>query len=280
MIFQILAIVACLVLAAAVGVYIVQREYERSSAEELALRVEFNRDIANSNYDTMLRDDPKLVNLPLSKNAREYAELVNDETPLIAARSDVRMVRLLLDNGADVNQPTPISHRYPITSVLASGSSERIDIAWLYISKGADLGCEDYVNGTVPYAIVSSPCESYDALQKAAEDLMKHALKKGGSLYIPEKPSSVYTSLLGLAAENNYYRIIEDFARSKTFDVNEKVTVDNKTALMVAAKSGNYYTVDFLVYYGAREHYKDDYGRTAYDYAKLSGDKRTIDFLS
>lgn len=282
-VFQLLAIAMCLVSAAIVGGVILQREYTKHESEELVLRVEFNRHITNGNYDmveNMIKEHPELVNLPLAKNSREYAESVNDDTPLIAAGADVKMIRLLLDNGADINLATPISHRYPLTSVLADGAVERFDIAWLYISKGADVTCEDYVNGNVPYAIVSCWCESSDSIQKQAEDFMKYVLKKDVSFVMPSKPASTYTSLLGLAAQNNYFRIIEELARTKVIDLNERVTADNKTALMVAARQGNYYTVDFLVYYGAREHFKDDYGRTAYDYAKLSGDERTIKFLA
>ena len=281
-VIQVLALVAFLIIAAGVGVILLKTAYEQSSAEEFILRREFNRQVESGNYDRvgqMLKEEPKLVNLPLAKNSREYAESVNDDTPLIAAKSDIRMVRLLLDNGADVNQATPISHRYPLTAVLASGSSERFDVAWLYISKGADINCVDYVNGTAPFALLSRECEVNTYVQKAAAELMNHFVKKGVSLKLPEKPSSAYITILGLAAQNNYYRVIEDLYRSFGYDLNERVTEDNKTALMVAAKYGNYYAVDYLVYYGAREHYKDDHGKTAYDYAKLSSNQKVIDFL-
>ena len=278
----VLAFVAFFVISASVGVSLLTTAYKQNSAEELILRREFNRQIESGNYDRvaqMIKEEPKLVNLPLAKNSREYVESVNDDTPLIAAKTDARMVRLLLDNGADVNQATPISHRYPLTAVLASSSSERFDVAWLYISKGADMNCVDYVNGTAPYALLSHECEVNDYVQKAAEELLNHFIRKGVSLKMPEKPSSSYITILGLAAQNNYYRVIEDLYRSFGYDLNERVTEDNKTALMVAARYGNYRAVDYLVYYGAREHYKDDHGKTAYDYAKLSSNQNVIDFL-
>ena len=97
---------------------------------------------------------------------------------------------------------------------------------------------------------------------------------------MPELPSLDYYNLLGLAAENNYYGVIEYFAENKVYDFNMRITDDGKTALMIAAKHGNYGATNYLVYYGAREHFKDDYGRTAYDYAKISKDQRTIEYLS
>ena len=283
LIFQIFALMACLIIAAAVGIILLQTAYEQSSTEELVLKQEFHRYIVDGDHEMvkkMIADHPKLVNLPLAKNSHEYAESVNDDTPLIAAKADLKMVRLLLDNGANVNQATPISHRYPLTAILASGANERFDIAWLYISKGADVNCEDYVNGTVPYAILS--CEGIIQLnlQNSAAELMEYMVKKGVSLDMPERPSSVYNSLLGLAAQNNYYKVIQYFAKAKLFDFNAKVTADNKTALMIAAKYGNYGATNHLVFYGAREHFKDDYGKTAYDYAKISGDERTINYLA
>jgi ankyrin repeat protein len=281
--FQILALAVCIIVAAAVGIIFLKITYEQSSAEEMILKREFNRCVESGNYDKveqMIKEKPELVNLPLAKNSQEYAEIINDATPLIVAGADTRMVRLLLDNGADVNQATPITHRYPLTSVLAISANERFDIAWLYISKGADLNCVDYVNGTAPYAMLSCECPRNDYVQKAAAEFMRHLIRKGVSTVMPDKPSSPYTNILGLAAQNNYYRVIEDLYRSFGYDLNKKVTEDSKTPLMIAAKYGNYNTVTYLIYYGAREHFKDDHGRTAYDYAKTSGNQNVVEYLS
>ena len=257
--------------------------YTKREAEELVLKQEFNRAIVTGNYtavEQMIAEHPRLVNQPLAKDSIEYIETVNDDTPLIAAGADIKMVRLLVDNGADINAVTPVSHRYPLTAVLVTGAEERFDVAWFYIGKGADVFCLDYVNGSLPYALLSCESEVQANLQNSAVELLDYAYKKGVTFDMPEHPSSEYYNLLGLAAENNYYRVIEYFAQNATYDFNMRITDDNKTALMIAAKNGNYGATNYLVYYGAREHFKDNYGRTAYDYAKLSKDQRTIDYLS
>ena len=158
LVFQICILVLLLIFAAIVGGTAFSDIYTKREAQEFVLKRELNRAIVTGNYavvEQMISEHPKLVNEPLAKNASEYAETVNDDTPLIAAGSDIKLVRLLVDNGADINAVTPISHRYPLTSVLASGAEERIDVAWFYIGKGADLFAHDYVNGSLPYALLA-----------------------------------------------------------------------------------------------------------------------------
>ena len=272
-----------LIFAAIVGGTAFSDIYTKRETQEFVLKRELNRAIVTGNYaavEQMISEHPKLVNEPLAKNASEYAETVNDDTPLIAAGADIKLVRLLVDNGADINTVTPISHRYPLTSVLASGAEERIDVAWFYIGKGADLFAHDYVNGSLPYALLACEGIVQSNLQNSVVELMDYLYKKGVPFDMPELPSSEYYNLLGLAAENNYYGVIEYFAENKVYDFNMRITDDGKTALMIAAKHGNYGATNYLVYYGAREHFKDDYRRTAYDYAKISKDQRTIEYLS
>ena len=283
LVFQICILVLLLIFAAIVGGTAFSDIYTKRETQEFVLKRELNRAIVTGNYaavEQMISEHPKLVNEPLAKNASEYAETVNDDTPLIAAGADIKLVRLLVDNGADINAVTPISHRYPLTSVLASGAEERIDVAWFYIGKGADLFAHDYVNGSLPYALLACEGIVQSNLQNSVVELMDYLYKKGVPFDMPELPSSEYYNLLGLAAENNYYGVIEYFAENKVYDFNMRITDDGKTALMIAAKHGNYGATNYLVYYGAREHFKDDYRRTAYDYAKISKDQRTIEYLS
>ena len=282
-VFQILSLIMCVLVCLGVGVVIWGRVYEQSLADEFELRQEFNRAVTNGDYERakqMLEKTPKLANLPVARNSLEYAESVNDDTPLIAAGANMKIVRLLVDHGADINKATPISHRYPITSVLASEADERYDVAWFYIGKGADVTCDDYVNGNFLVAALRSEGEININLQNSAVDIVKYGLENGVSTDIPQKLNVGVNSLMGLAAQNNYYKVIQYFYLEKKFDINERVTDDQKTPLMVAVKNGHYGATNYLVFYGAKEGYKDNYGRTAYDYAKLSRDQRIIELLS
>ena len=87
------------------------------------------------------------------------------------------------------------------------------------------------------------------------------------------------SSLLGVAAKNNHCCAAEYLISLKEFGLNDIVTYDGKTALMVAAQHGCYQTVYMLFNKGAKEGTRDSLGRTAFDYAKMSGNDSIIALL-
>ena len=272
--------IACLAVGAALMMGI---NSERAS-EKSDVKYEFFDAIKANDLQKvkeMLKETPELVNIPLSETEKEYSKNLNDDTPLIAAGVNMPMIRLLVENGADVNAQTPISGRYPVTAVLARAEIDRFDVAWFYIGKGAALDCEDKINGNLPYAAISQYVYGHSSgVQEDAREMLEFLTKKGVRMYMPASMKSDMSSLLGVAAKNNHCcAIIHLLSLSNEFNINEKVTYDGKTALMVAAKNGCYQAVYELQRRGAHEGLKDDAGHTAYDYARMSGNDYVIGLL-
>ena len=75
-----------------------------------------------------------------------FFENRRSRTPLGAAceKGDLKMVRLLLEEGADVNYVPMNAYGSPLRFAVASDSAENLEIVRLLLSKGADVNYSEY----------------------------------------------------------------------------------------------------------------------------------------
>ena len=222
---------------------------------------------------------PEAVNLSLSETPTEYGKSMNDDTPLIAAGNNVDMVELLLSRGADVNKPTPLTRRYPLTQVLSTDTYNRFKVAWLYINNGADVCVIDAEAGSVPNAIVSVFVQNgaeNALLQLSARDIMEYAVERGASLKIESYIDYEVRSILGKAIENNLYMVVEYLILSDVCGVNDRVTNNGRTPLIEAICCYREHIVEFLLENGADPSIADYEGTNAYGYILILFDEKNL----
>ena len=214
-------------------------------------RESFNKAVSDGDVDAvreMLSDIPRLSNAPLSQNVEEYAKSACDDTPLIAAGCNREMINLLLENGADVNAATSFSCRYPLTAVLGEeSSSERFEVAWYLIGRGADIDVEDRVNGNFLCALLRNPASRAFDTQNYAELLARHAWGQGLPLSVSGEEYQGMTSILGLAVKNGYSLVADWLVNDAGFEGDSVVTSDGRTAVEVALENEQSYIANILV---------------------------------
>ena len=256
------------------GFFLAGRLADERNAELVDTKSELYVAVSSGDYEkveAILSRHPEAVNEARAENPTEYGKTMNDDTLLIAAGADVKMIELLIERGADVNKPTPITSRYPITQVLAGGDRNRFAAAWVYVNNGADLCVTDAEAGSVPVAIASVFIENgaeNALLQLSAKDLMEHAVNSGASLKIKAMTDYWNTNVFGLAIENNLYITAEYFVTEDIFSPNTRVTADGRTPLIKAICCSSSYVTDMLLENGADPYVSDNNGNDSFYYIR------------
>lgn len=254
------------------GFFLAGRLADERNAELVDTKSELYVAVSSGDYEkveAILSRRPEAVNEARAENPTEYGKAMNDDTLLIAAGDDVKMIELLIEHGADVNKPTPITSRYPITQVLAGGGKNRFEAAWVYVNNGADLCVTDAEAGSVPVAIASVFIENgaeNALLQLSAKDLMEYAVNSGASLKIESATDYEVTNVFGLAIENNLYMTAEYFVTADIFSPNTRVTADGRTPLIEAICCTRVDITDMLLENGADPYVSDNNGKNAFYY--------------
>ena len=256
------------------GFFLAGRLADERNAELVDTKSELYVAVSSGDYEkveAILSRHPEAVNEARAENPTEYGKAMNDDTLLIAAGADVKMIELLIEHGADVNKPTPITSRYPITQVLAKNDRNRFAAAWVYVNNGADVLVNDSEAGSVPVAIASVRIENGadDAfLQLSARNLMEHAVNGGASLKIKALTDYWNTNVFGLAIENNLYATAEYFVAEGIFSPNTRVTADGRTPLIKAICVSNSDITEMLLENGADPYVSDNLGNDAFFYIR------------
>ncbi len=281
-ILGVFVIVLAVLLSAFGGLFLVNELDEEMRDEIVAAKGELYAAVVRGDLDQvseLLDRYPEAVNLSLAETPGEYGKSMNDDTPLIAAGSNVEMVELLLERGADPNKPTPLTSRYPLTQVLADGTYDRFRVAWLYINSGADVCVNDAEVGSVPAAIVSVVIQDgaeNALLQLSARDIMEYALDRGASKKIEAVADYAPNSVLGGAIESNLYMTVEYLVSSEHCRVNGRVTANGRTPLIMAICCYRLDILNFLLENGADPTMSDMEGKNAYSYAMSLGEDNLI----
>jgi ankyrin repeat protein len=173
---------------------------------------------------------------------------VKDETKktalMIASwNGHTEVVKLLVENGADVNAKT----KDGFTALIFASMEVHAKIVKLLLEKGANVNDKD-VDGNTGLIYASTEGDT---------EVVKLLVEKGARLNHAEKRG--YTALTA-ASENGHTEVVKLLLdKGAHLDVVEK---DNNTALIIALKESHYDIVKLLVEKGADVNAKDNVGFT------------------
>lgn len=227
-----------------------------------------------------------------------YSLLVFDatnNTPIMEACTYGRddMVVLLVENGADINNISLCSAiKYPIIEVL---NNDNYDMAWYFIEHNADLDVKGDRDNVI--TAILNPIQNDNEMQQQYK-LIKYFIDNNLSLDLSTALSTVYddNTVFDLAVFNRNILVVEYLLDNNMFDVNACVESNgNFTALHLILKQdlenkqsdstfayfiNSYDMCKLLIEHGADATIKDDFGKTAYDYAVELGDEYLISMLA
>lgn len=194
----------------------------------------------------------------------------------------LRVARLLLENGADVNTRTGIDHSEPLINLLIV--QRRIDMIKLLIEKGADLNIK-YRGCGGSLGVLFLMYHMYAAyVQEPFVNFVNLLLDNGADINSStvlrsfnkddNMPRHIFTPLMQVVKFSKPEIILIQLLIDRGADVNLKT---NTTALHVAAFSNNIEIINLLLKYGANPNITDDEGKYPCD---LATDERVKALLS
>ena len=195
----------------------------------------------------------------------------SNATPLIQAckKGNFEIVKILVENGADVNQEETKMHSTPLVCALKANREDmRFEIAYYLMENGA------VVPKTHPYPIEYELMESVYITPNASEKekeaslsmfqylLQYHTIEKANE-------NGLYT-VFTLACYYNNIDVVLYMLDNNLADVNEQER-SGMTGLMECGMEGNKEMCEILLARGADTSLMDNDGKTAYDYAVEHG---------
>lgn len=248
-----------------IGTYTVKIFVEGSFAAEdkFSIYGDGSSEQASSNlYNAVLDNDIENVKDILSKGGDPNVTNFLGMTALNAAAGDgnIEIVKLLLDNGADINGVDLMLGWTPLMSAANDGHNE---IVKLLIKRGADIDIQDTGGYTaLIYAATAGETEAAKILIDAGADI-DHI--SGGYSALTSAVEQSHPETAKLLLENN----ADPDALMK----------DGQTSLIAAVKNGNIEIVKALLDNGADISIKDDKGRTALEWAEFEQQEEMVKLL-
>jgi ankyrin repeat protein len=207
-------------------------------------------------FDTVMLNNISRVREMLRNNRRLVNIVFDGRTPLDAAteRGRVEIVKLLLDEGADVNW----TNEYGWTALYAAVYYGHIEIVKLLLHSGADVNKSNNNGGAALYR----------AIQDDNKTIVKLLLDSGAD---PNKADKFGRTPLTEAVQFSYnqIRIVELLLDSGADK--DKANVYGRTPLYIAAYNGHIDTVKLLLDAGADINKADKWGWTPLRWAAHEG---------
>ena len=201
--------------------------------------------------------------------------------PIIKAceESNYEVVEILIENGASVNYVRG-AIASPITIVISHLRNVDYPLLKLLLENGADPN--EPVNGYYPIIKVCSLyAENYEGQDRQVEeekllDAIKLLIEYGAEVKVVEYGANAIHKL----AFYNNITCMEFIVENYEFDLNFQ-NVRGETALMLAGANiqGGSECIEFLLKQGARKDIVSDDGKTAYDYAIEAGNYNCAELL-
>ena len=191
---------------------------------------------------------------------------------------DVDKVKVLIDNGAEIDKLDPAVQRTPLMFTLGSWHRNRFIVANYLIDNGADVFFEDRYGDTIIEKSTLVDCRIPDEVHAGAE-LTKRLIELTGygKNYFTKEP-------LILSASRNGNNELIDYLISNRIDDINAADESGVTALMMALEKKPFdenqeEIVKYLLKNGADKSMSDSDGKTAYDYAVQLKNERIISLL-
>lgn len=180
--------------------------------------------------------------------------------PLHQAVIDINeaKVRQLVKEGADVNALDKNGR----TALHLAAPIGRYTLVSFLVESGADVHIKDKDHKTaLVYAIEKNHIKVIIYLSDKANEPVQRV-----------EPENIFSA----AKKGNLEEVVSYLTQGSIDDVDE----DGKTALHVACENGQYAVAAYLLKQGANTKLLDHDGRSALNYAKLSGNKELIKLLT
>jgi ankyrin repeat protein len=211
--------------------------------------------------EELLDKNGNINSVPYSKFHELFLEIFNDPPIFYAIRKgDVESVRLLLEHGANANV---VSDNYtPLMVTAQSINIERFAIANLLLDHDADLNFVDKWGNT--------PTLSFNLNHNSNDDY-----EGGYNLFlrfisldaIPiSSQEFTYGNFLMYAVTTNNVLIVDYLINTMDYDIHS-IGKDGVSALIRATQYNAVLVADYLVQSGVDISYKDNFNKTAFDYA-------------
>jgi len=188
----------------------------------------------------------------------------NNYTPLHEAciKGNFKIVKMLVDAGANVNVVEPITKSTPLSSALSNIKEERIRIANLLIERGANVKTETF---SIFWSSDLNDDGSINSSKEKDEfDLFVKMVEKGADPSILNREGS---SILHIAVSQGNLLVIKYLIETANINVNIRNN-SNRTPIMFCR---NVDIASYLLEQGADKTIQDSVGKTAYDYAVENG---------
>ncbi|MDD5613821.1 MAG: ankyrin repeat domain-containing protein [Candidatus Omnitrophica bacterium] len=213
-------------------------------------------------YNAVLDDDIATLRDLLSKGADPNATNMFGMYALgtAASKGNLDMIKILLENGADINSQDDMMGWTPLISAANKGNNEAVK---LLIDRGAIIDAADTAGYT---ALIYAATAGY-------KDTVELLVKSGADINYASGGYSPLISALDNGHTETAKVLIENGA-----DPNSS-TETGETPLILAAQKGNLAAVQVLLDYGADAEVKDNKGRTALAWAEFEQHENIIELL-
>ena len=193
-------------------------------------------------------------------------------TPLVLAckNGNEAIVKMLLENGADIDKPDNYTGKTPLLAALHGNKPNRFSLALYLIEHGADINIVSNGNTSVLKEALFVSKEDNEKTIFENEILIQYLLEHDVDYDIID----IENALTYSAHYKNRFAV-QYLIENQYYDVNCK---DKKgdTALIVATKYGDEKIVKLLLDLGADTNLTDAEGKTALDHAKANNDETII----
>lgn len=204
---------------------------------------------------------------------------VTIRTPLYSACSNDNkdIIEILLKNGADPNY-TAYALAYPLEHLCDQGPGETTDALELLLKYGADPNLYRY---TPPMFRLAEKLENMSERFYLLACNEIFCLIDNGADLINAAPTYEGYTILHFAAQQKNTEFLSDLLKRTDVRkiINEKTKQSGYTALICAVRGNQTEGSKILLAVGAEKSIKDNFNKTALDYAKENSNQELIELL-